>query len=429
MSYQPKMRFLIIIFTLVTLVSCKKEDKDPPMIELLEPVVSTFSFQDYIPIKVKVTDNAKIASVSVSVRNMDNNEVLQSLIFTSSKNSEIFEGEIYINDIHLESGAYYIQAIASDGEQENAAIKEITIYGAPRVLTARVGLKSTGTQTSIFEYIDQDWLLKYNLPVNAFYSTFDSYFQNLVVAGNPDQGIMAFEPQAGSLIGQSFVPTSFTSAWQDAIFDNETKWWWLACKDGSIRAFNSTAQTRFQFNVFNNFIPNKITISDEHIIVSASNVAQTMHRIDTYLKTTGQLIHSTSVAEKIDFLYALSDNDVWIYQGSSSMQMKVYKITENYIDEWSLFRFAEEGQLIKFVPASNRLLMLFNDELRVYGFNGALTASTAVDGINLAYEKLEGNVYVNVSAQWNVYDISSLTSIGSIPDSQGIDELLFFYNK
>ncbi len=90
MSYQPKMKKLLLLSCVVILFACKKDDTDPPVITLLWPTANSFNYQEQIPIRFTVTDNRKIEEVRVVIRSMSHQQVLQSLIFSSNKTSETF---------------------------------------------------------------------------------------------------------------------------------------------------------------------------------------------------------------------------------------------------------------------------------------------------------------------------------------------------
>lgn len=429
MSYQPKMKKLILLSCVVILFACKKDDTQPPVVTLISPSATSFYYQDQIPIEFSVTDNRKIEEVRVVIRSMTHQQVLQPLIFKSDKNSETFEGLIRFDDVHVESGAYYIQIVASDGENEGAAIKNIQLYGAPLLLNAIYGFNSDNNSTQIQRFADGQWNNSFVVASKPFFFMADSYDQRLLFAGNSTQGLLATDAESGVIIGQASGLSSQETLWQDAVYDESKRWWWLACKDGSIRAYNTLAQSRIQFNVLGNFLPKKITVSESYIIASVSNAAQTQHRIDTYLKETGQLIHSLQVENKVDHLQAISDNRVWTYQGSDEMQQKVYVINNNYFDEWTNFRFAANGNLKKIIHLGNSMAMLFDDGIRIYSNSGQLITSNTISFENIFYEKLNNTIYAKASDTWVLFNGSLLTEEGTLTANSTVSELLFLYNK
>jgi hypothetical protein len=429
MSYQPKMKKLILLSCVVFLFACKKDDTDPPVVTLFAPSANSFSYQEQIPIGFTVTDNRQIEEVRVVIRSVTHQQILQPLIFKSDKKSETFEGVIRFDDVHVESGSYYIQIVASDGENEGAAIKNIQLFSAPLLLTAVYGFDSENISTNVLRLSDGQWSNSFVVDSKPFFSLADSYDQRLLLAGNSSQGLLATDAESGVIIGQAAGISTQETLWQDAAYDESKRWWWLACKDGSIRAYNTLAQSRLQFNVLGNFLPNKITVSESYVIAAVSNAAQTQHRIDTYLKETGQLIHSLQVENKVDYLQALSDNRIWTFQGSEEMQQKVYVISNNYLDEWTNFRFASNGNLKKIVNLDNSMAMLFDDGIRIYSNSGQLVASNAISLENIFYEKLNNTIYAKASDSWLLFNGSLLTEEGSINANSSVSELLFLYNK
>lgn len=429
MSYQPKMKKSILLCCVVILFACKKDDTDPPVVTLFAPSANSFSFQEQIPIGFTVTDNRQIDEVRVVIRSMTHQQILQPLIFKSDKNSESFEGVIRFDDVHVESGPYYIQVVVSDGESEGAAIKNIQLFGAPLLLNAIYGFNSENNSTQVLRYMDGQWSNSFVVDSKPFFSVSDSYDQRLLFAGNYSQGLLATDAESGVIIGQASGISNQEILWQDAVYDDSKRWWWLACKDGSIRAYNTLAQSRLQFNVLGNFLPKKITVSESYVIASVSNTAQTQHRIDTYLKETGQLIHSLQVENKVDYLQAISDNRVWTFQESEEMQQKVYVISNNYFDEWTNFRFASNGNLKKTMNLGNRIAMLFADGIRIYSNSGQLVASNTISLENIFYEKLNNTIYAKESDSWMLFNGSLLTEEGTLIANSSVSQLLFLYNK
>ncbi|MFN6380335.1 MAG: hypothetical protein ACK4WD_13735 [Flavobacteriales bacterium] len=423
------MRYLLLICCMLFWASCKKDDNDPPVVVLLEPTGSTFAYGSIIPIKFSVSDNANIEEVRVTVRNTANNQVLNSLVFFTEKNTETFQGEIAFNDVHVESGAYYIQIIASDGENEGAAIKNIQLQGAPLALEAILGLTDGNSSTTVFNFAANQWSYAFMLVASPEFSMIDSYDQRLMIAGNSSQGLLAFDAVVGTSIGQSPGLSIQESLWEDAQYDDEKRWWWLACNDGSIRAYNTLAVPRIQFNVIGNFFPHKIAITDEYIVAACSNINQSVHRLDTYLKSTGQLIHSMVTSSRVDHLATLSENRIWTYQSNEEMQQKVYDIAANYQDEWTNFRYAENGTILKVIKTSNSIAMLFNDQIKTYSLSGTELSSLNITATDISFEKLFNQIYAKTSGGWVLLNANTLAIANNLEGGETIDHLLFRYNK
>lgn len=429
MSYQRKMRYLLLISCLLLWASCKKDDNDPPVVILLEPLNSTFAYGSEIPIKFSVSDNSSIEEVRVTIRNMANNQVLNSLVFFTTKTSETFQGEIAFNDVHVESGAYYIQIIASDGTNEGAAIKNIQLQGAPLTLEAVVGLTSGSAPITAYTYENNQWNSIYTVTASPNFSMIDSYDQRMVVAGNSSQGLLAIDAVAGTSIGQSPGLSIQESLWEDAQYDDEKRWWWLACNDGSIRAYNTLAIPRIQWSIAGNFFPHKIALTEDYVVAACSNVNQSIHRIDTYLKETGQLVHSMVTNSRIDQLAAISNNRVWTYQSSEEMQQKVYDIAANYQDEWTNFRYAESGSILKVIKTPNLIIMLFNDQIKTYSLSGTPLTSLTISATDISFEKLFNHIYAKTVGGWVVIDVSTLATVTNLASGAPVDHILFRYNK
>lgn len=410
------------------LITCKKQDSDPPTVAIIQPTQDTFSYGASIPIELSVNDNVSIDEIRVSIRHRDTQaQVLETLIFTEN-NSGSYTGQIQFNDIHVETGSYYIQVIANDGENEGAAIKNIQLIGAPLELTAVFGFNNEASSTAFFELSGDSWVSRYTLPIRSYQFIISSYFQQLLIAGSSSQGLMSFATQNGYLSGQSQGLYIGETLWNASHYDEQSHWWWLACKDGSIRAFNAYAEPRTQFQTPGNFIPHAITTTSDRVITSSSNAENTMHRLDIFVKSTGQLIQSLSLSERIQLIATLNDDRVWTYANDAEVQQKIYLFDGHYLDEWSNFRNAPSGQILQVIRSDNRLFMRYNDTIRSFSSNGLLLSEATISSSAMQYEKLNDVLYVR-NDSWKILNSSNLQELSNIPNPLNLTNVVFLYNK
>lgn len=414
---------------MLSLLSCKKQDTSPPVIEIVQPSADSFSYGEIIPIALRVSDDREVDEIRVSIRERNTQvQVLQTLIFEQNSSGE-YTGTIPFDDIHINTGSYYIQAIASDGENEGAAIKNIQLTGAPLELTEIVGFDTSGNSTMLYTLSDDVWEMKYSIPVKAYEFVASSYFQRYLFAGNTSQGLISFIAENGNIAGQSPGLWTSESLWNASYYDETTHWWWLACKDGSIRAYSSEASSRIQFTTPGGFIPYEITTTDEYVVTAASSLGGNINRLDVFIKTTGQLLQSVVVPERIDLISTINNQQVWTYASAAEVQQKIYFSDGNFLDEWSNFRYAPEGEILQVVRSSNnRLFALYSDHVRSFSLSGQLLAETPINGTFLAYEKLGNALYVH-SNDWQILDANTLQTSATIPNALNLTSLMFLYNK
>lgn len=413
---------------MIALLSCKKQDANPPVIEIVQPSADSFSYGEIIPIALRVSDDRKIDEIRVSIRERNTQvQVLQTLVFEENSSGE-YTGTIPFDDIHINTGSYYIQAIASDGENEGAAIKNIQLTGAPLELTEIVGFDTSENSTTLYALANNGWEMKYSLPVKAYAFVASSYFQRYLFAGNTSQGLLSFVAENGNLAGQSPGLWTSETLWNASYYDETTHWWWLACKDGSIRAYSSDANSRIQFTTPGGFIPYAITTTDEYVVTASSSLGGNINRLDVFVKTTGQLLQSVVVPERIDLISTINNQQVWTYASAAEVQQKIYFFNGNYLDEWSNFRYAPEGEIIKVVRSNNRLFALYSDHLYSFSLNGQLLAETSINGTFLAYEKLGNALYVH-SADWQILNANTLQTSTTVPNPLNLTSIMFLYNK
>ncbi|MEZ4799377.1 MAG: hypothetical protein R2809_06305 [Flavobacteriales bacterium] len=423
------MRYLFIILITLTFWSCKKEDGTPPSIFFTNNFSSTYNYGNSISFNIEASDNENLESITIKIYNLNNQPVLTPITLHPGTNSFQYEGQIAIDDIHLNSGQYYIQATASDGHNEAIQLKSFQINEAPKELIQIIGMNQNGGNSlNFFKLENSNWTSLYSLPLENFYCQFDNYDQRLLLAGNTTDGMSSVRLEDGAITGSSATPFSNSnSIWNDATWHPSSRVYWTACKDGSIRAYNSQAQTVNQFQIIGNDIPKQITVTDNFVIVYNTNLSNSQHRLDVYHKASGNIVHSTTLAVAVQQMEALSEDEIWIYQEGEEYKQNVYRIQGNYIDEWTNFRFTPAVNLNYSYISDAKLFLNFEDALRIYNLNGILISTgSSYPVTQLAHEVISNQLFVITNAEIKILNASTLLEINTLSHS---DKVVFQYNK
>lgn len=423
------MKHLFYILFALLLFSCKKEDGNPPQIEVTAPYQSSYNFGQQIQFGANLTDDQQLESAVVAVFNSNNQQVLATKTFNLSGTYKEIEGSIVINDIYLPTGDYYLQFRVSDGTNESLAIREFKIFEAPRELIEVIGFNQQSS--NLLEAVklqNNQWQQSFILPLQLVFVQPDYYAQSILIAGNTSDGLNAVRMEDGNFISSTAAPFPLSDIlWNDAAWHAASRTYWLACKDGSVRAYSGTGTSVSQFNINGNFIPKKITVTDTKIVVVTANQTSSQYRIEVYQKSSGALIHSTPLSSEVQWINALSEENIWMYQSAEEYKQNVYKISGNYIDEWTNFRFAPSSDVTYALLQDSVLFVQHIDGLRRYTLNGNIAATgAAYTPTQLSYDSVNNQLYVVQESEVKILNAQTLQESSSLP---GVDRIVLRFNK
>jgi hypothetical protein len=146
------MRNLILFFLLLFLFSCKKKDSNPPSIEVYQPTKNaTLNAGETISIKGKATDDIKIETIKIWLKDESGKIIGNSKTLHSDQNEFEFETGFEISAL-TPSGKYYFQIKANDGTNDKSEFVYVYVNEVP--LTAEhIWLASnTGNQTNLYDF-------------------------------------------------------------------------------------------------------------------------------------------------------------------------------------------------------------------------------------------------------------------------------------
>jgi hypothetical protein len=142
---------ILAFILLLLLATCKKEGDDiAPSIQMVFPTDAVFmSLPDTLNVIAIVKDNVEVRSVRVSLVNDENVTVGPSFANTFSSAEVNFNVAFIIEDLSLETGSYFLQITASDGENESKAFVSLSLVEVPREMLGTLYSYQNGGQTAI----------------------------------------------------------------------------------------------------------------------------------------------------------------------------------------------------------------------------------------------------------------------------------------
>ncbi|MGZ4033990.1 MAG: Ig-like domain-containing protein, partial [Bacteroidia bacterium] len=186
-----KNKYLSLVVILITfLFSCKKDDDvTGPKVIFNNPIENqVFNVFGNVTVNASVTDETKIASLSVSLVDASQQLVHVTIPITVTSSPSMTFNMLYtLDNIHLESGVYYIMISASDGKNDTHAYQKINLVAVPKVLKkVYVTSKTSSIQTNLYA-IDSTFTTivpVHNFSGDYLASSVSSYYQQAYMCGN-----------------------------------------------------------------------------------------------------------------------------------------------------------------------------------------------------------------------------------------------------
>lgn len=428
MKFSINSLIIIILFT----IGCKKnEDLSPPSIEIISPSPNTsFSVYDSINIHVKVSDNIKLDWVKFDVIDQDNHVIVSQKERSNLSNSEEINISLSINNIHINSGNYFIRFVASDGSNTKNSFLEIFISEHPRELTNTFLIPNQNSNS-----IDS---LDLNNNPNQFISfTSDikkiicnSYHHEILVAmNNPSQLVLIkennySEPQTIN-VSNDFNNSFYRSISLDE-YNNKSyistyeKQVLVIGKDGVIQNILSTSI---------NHRPFEIQTTDTYLIVEEKSTSSSSNILNVYYKNSGEIFKSHFLDYELIGIEMINQNELILFGNINNDGI----IAKYYINENIIIPLIEIGELDQIIASckmnANNFSYATSNEIAQISLNNNNFNIENLWSINtrqLVYNKLNLQLYGINEA--NLFILQSNNTITNI-SSGNFKELCFFFNK
>ncbi len=243
--YKHKLLTIVSLMAVLLLLSCHKQDKQKPIIQITQPTGGSYRVGDSIRVDVSVSDNEKIKSISLYIIDESNQRITFPYQYDLNTSNYRISVKYPIDNLYIENGSYYFVVEAKD--EVNAAKKYVAIQiGAlPKTLEDVLIVESSGTETSIFSIKNSKQLIH----------TFNESYQDFIY--NPYAKHYMFLNQEGQL--KAFDKETFEQKWFADNLKNPIRTYlgkldyrdnltYVSTAHNDVRAYNNFGQLVQQFN-------------------------------------------------------------------------------------------------------------------------------------------------------------------------------------
>lgn len=426
-----------LIFSFIVLsfyfFSCSKEkDETSPKITITNPVNSQQIYGvDTIQIVLNVADDINIESVQVSLKDANDIVVGQSIVKRPNLKKYSLNELFYLNEIHIESGVYYFDISASDGENTTRKYVEVNLN--------EVSKYREGIFLSSYNSVSSDVYLMDNSFQTNFYKNYvgdvlgiavNSYHQQLIhtcytVGAMVATDIFTKNPE-WTIAAQSSTTPYFTSV----LMGNDNKVY-TGYYDGRFKAFNASGSASINGLANQNFYIEQSALLGDFYVTEQQSIPVGQVKIVLNWAVSGVQFHQATVNEDIKGIYQHSNNEIILLTNTTSNTGNVafYYLSTGLIGHPFSVSI---GKIEDCVEISSGLYLVAEGNNLTYINTNNYTTLPYLSGVSadlLRYDSFSNELFVVSGNQLTIYDYSSKAVKSIYVHSANILDLDFWYNK
>ncbi len=367
----------IFLSTCLLLSACKKKDEQPPVVKIVSPgSLSTYAYQSTIIVEASAEDESKLEHVDLEL--LDGNlSLLQSRRFKVEGKTYDLSAGFDLDDIHYETGQYYIRVRAYDGTNETSEYLEFSYQGVAKQLLDVLYVEQNGGQFSVKSL--NDGTIVSSIGSDFFDIQVNSYDQYLYTSGTQTEDLVAFDLEEMGEIWRRQNMSSGNDWFVGMNYFPESRELYYGNGDGSKFLVSKNGQSNTVASPVTSFLPEESGRTGNYLIVDEKNLSTGNHSLMVYNEVSGALSQSAVISYDVIAIYPKSNDEVFVFgHDGTQIRMSVYFLNTNAL--WEPYTFGNAGlnDVIQF--DTDRFALLTNQGIEVYthSSNGAINVSTLV---------------------------------------------------
>ncbi|MCW3084660.1 MAG: hypothetical protein JWP12_2026 [Bacteroidetes bacterium] len=425
-----------LIFLLLFLVfSCKKEeDTQDPVITIQLPVAdNTYNVYENVPVMADVTDETKITSVVISLVSDNYTPVYIGLHLQVSSPHMLVNTQYTLDNIHLETGLYYIMISASDGTNDVRMYRPIHIIGVPKALKKIFVTTSSSTSATNMSVIDSTFISAapyHTFPGDYVGSSASSYYQQVFMCGNYTGAFASWELQSNTT-KFSIAPLISGNPYFTSFYTEDKKNY-IGRYDGTIKGYNNSGDVVYSGTANVGYYVTKMMMNDGHLVASEQSKTSPSKLLVSFF-TTGTAEQQTPITQDIVTFCEQDENNVFVF-GNVAGQGVIQLFDRVNNNLWNPYNYAlPVGSILSAVKIdpNTYLIGLSNGTIYKYQYlSSSLTVYAAgYTAIQLRYDDVENRIYIAEQNSISAIDYPSTTYLGSVTSAENIKDISLLYNR
>lgn len=427
---------IIFIFCLaVCLCSCKKDtDEKGPEVTFQAPLDNQ-SFNAFADVNVNATvsDETEITSVVVSLVDINHVSVHVSVSVPVTSPSMTVNISYPLNNIHLESGMYYLMITASDGKNESHTYQPITITAIPKALKKIfVATNTSAFQTNMY-YIDSTFSVMNSY--NSFSGDFlgisaSSYYQQVFKCGNYNGNFTSIA-LPDNVVKFTVSPLVSSAPYFTAYYSEDKKVY-TGRYDETVKGYNNAGNIIYSGTANSGYYIRKMIMNSGYLIAEEKNKTAA-GKILVSFYTTGTPKEQVAISQDVVAFCEKDDHNVFVFGNDAGQAViQLYDRLNNSL--WNPYPYAlAAGSILSAVKIDQDTYLLGHSNGTIYKYqylSGSITTYlTGYTARQLKYDELNHDVYIAEANLITAVDYSSKTVVHSVSSAENILDFSFLYNR
>lgn len=423
------------LMIILSLFSCKKDaDEFGPKVTFSSPVENqTFNAYEYVTVTASVTDETKIESVSVSLLDAQQVAVHITIPVGVSSPSMTVNMQYLLDNIHLESGVYYMMVTASDGVHDTHAYRKIYINAVPKVLKTVYVISNTGASQTNLSTIDSTFSAI--VPFHTFSgdylaSSLSSYHQQAYVCGSYTGNFTGLILQFNSN-KFTYAPVLSSMPYFTG-YVNDDKYTYVARYDGNIKGYDYTGTITYGATALTGYYSQHLCFNSDYLISEQQDKLTTAKKLVTYFPT-GSLEKSCSLTQDVIEFCPMDNTNVFVF-GNVAGQGVIQLFDRANNNLWSPYPFPlAAGNILSAVKIDPDIYLIGHSNGTIYKYQYSLgsvtTWLTGYTAVKLKYDDLNNTIYVAEASRVSTFDYFSTSLINTVNSTETIQNVHLLYNR
>ncbi len=430
-----KIYFSTALLAISLLFSCKKEqDETGPEIVFHSPAENqTFNVNDYVTVNATVTDHLKIKAVSVTLEDANQGYAHVTVPVTVTSPTMNLNMSYLLDNIHLETGYYYIKISASDGPNTTTKYQKIYLIAVPKALKSIYVLTNTSSSFTQMASIDTNFasITGYNsFSGDYLASSVSSYYQQAYICGNYTGNFRAHVLEFNAP-KYSVPAVSSSSPYFTGYYSNEQHSY-VSRFDGSIRGYNYSGGVIYSTSAISGHYAKHMCFTDGYLVAEEKEQFTSTKRLATYFPT-GSFEKSCALTQDVVALCEMDVNNVFVF-GNVAGQATIELFDRINNNLWSPYPFTlAPGMLLSALQLDSDTYLLGHSNGTIYKYQyssgGVTTFLPGYTAVQLKYEDVHGELYVVEANKVTTFNMSTMGMVHTINSSENILDLHLLYNR
>lgn len=438
MQYIQKFSIYFLAISLL-LAGCKKDSDDfGPKITINAPFENQgFSVYDDIYITGNATDETKVMKINISLVDANYNAVHKTIpviLSSTSSQSLAFNAYYLLDNIHLESGLYFLKISASDGKNDSKTYRQLFITAVPKaVQQVFITSYATTSQTNLYTINGSfsGLTLFHSFSGDYSGSSVSGYYQQATMCGRSTGALTSVKISNNSI--NYNVPAVISSNPYFTGFYADDQKTYIARYDGYIRCYDHSG------NVINGAMSNtgycaqQMCLNDNFIVAEEREKITGAKILVTFFEN-GSPQQQCSLAQDVIAFCEKDDFNIFIFGNNSSGQgvLQLFDRINNFI--WNPYPSAlPVGAILSAVKIDNDTYLIGHSNGTIYKYQFASSSITpyltGYTAVKLKYDFINNEVYVAEDFRITSFDYSSAVLNNSVISAEAITDINLLYNR